>query len=443
MAILTSLFTGISGLNANGTSLSVIGNNIANVNTVGFKASRASFADVLSQSLTGSSGNQIGRGVYLSDVSTLFSQGSMESTSSALDFGIDGDGFFLVNDSAGTSFYSRAGQFNINSDGYIVNPEGYFLQCYQADNAGNITNNIDNIDVSAATTPPNITSTVEMTANLDSSEVPIAAGFDINNISNSYHFSNSMTVYDSLGNQHLVTTYFTKVHEDTAGASGNYWQWNAVANGIAGTEVMGRGYLQFDTSGALVAENIADMDINPVTDLGLAGVMSDFSFNGGGQQNQVIGFDFGTGTANGGSGLDGTTQFGAVSSTSFLNQDGYSAGSLKSLSVNQSGIISGSFSNGQTNTIGQVVIGLFTNPDGMSKIGKNLYAESYESGQPVLGAPDSGGRGRILANTLELSNVDLAEEFIKLITTQRAFQANSRIITTTDSMLEELVNLKR
>jgi len=127
MAILTSLFTGISGLNANGTSLSVIGNNIANVNTVGFKASRASFADVLSQSLTGSSGSQIGRGVYLSDVSTLFSQGSMETTSGALDFGIDGEGFFLVNDTAGSSFYSRAGQFSINSDGYIVNPEGYFL----------------------------------------------------------------------------------------------------------------------------------------------------------------------------------------------------------------------------------------------------------------------------------------------------------------------------
>ncbi len=443
MAILTSLFTGISGLNANGTSLSVIGNNIANVNTVGFKASRASFADVLSQSLTGSSGSQIGRGVYLSDVSTLFSQGSMETTSGALDFGIDGEGFFLVNDTAGSSFYSRAGQFSINSDGYIVNPEGYFLQCYQSDNTGNITNAIGNIDVSSTSTPPNVTSNVKLTANLDSSEVPIAAGFDINDVSNSYHFSNSMTVYDSLGNQHLVTTYFTKVYEDTAGGTGNYWQWNAVADGIAGTEVMGRGYLQFNTSGALAAENIADMDIDPVADLAMAGLLSDFSFAGGGLLNQVIDFDFGTGIADGGSGLDGTTQFGSASSTSFLNQNGYAAGSLKALSVNQAGIISGSFTNGQTRTIGQIAIGLFTNPDGMSKVGKNLYAESFESGQPVLGTPDSGGRGRILSNTLELSNVDLAEEFIKLITTQRAFQANSRIITTTDSMLEELVNLKR
>ncbi len=443
MAILTSLFTGISGLNANGTSLSVIGNNIANVNTVGFKASRAAFADVLSQSLTGSSGSQIGRGVYLSDVSTLFSQGSMETTSSALDFGIDGEGFFLVNDSAGTSFYSRAGQFSMNSDGYIVNPEGYFLQCYRSNPTGNITNTIGNIDVSSNTTPPNMTSTIQFTANLDSSEVPIAAGFDISDAGNSYHYSNSMTVYDSLGNQHLVTTYFTKIHEDTTGGTGNYWQWNAVADGLTGSEIMGRGYLQFNTSGALVAENISDMDIDPVSGLGLPDVASSFNFAGGGVQNQSINFDFGTGIADGGSGLDGTTQFGSASTTVFLNQDGYAAGSLKSLSVNQSGMISGLFTNGQTRTLGQIVIGMFSNPDGMTKIGKNLYAQSYDSGQPVLGVPDSGGRGRILANTLELSNVDLAEEFIKLITTQRAFQANSRIITTTDSMLEELVNLKR
>ena len=443
MAIFTSLFTGISGLNASGASLSVIGNNIANVNTVGFKASRASFADVLSQSLTGSSGTQIGRGVYLSDVSTLFSQGSMETTSSGLDFGIDGEGFFLLNDTAGTAFYTRAGQFSINSDGYIVNPEGLSLQCYQADSTGNVTDTIDNIDVSSTTTPPNMTSNVQLTANLDSSVVPILTGLDENDIGNSYHFSTSMTVYDSLGNDHLVTTYFTKVYEDTAGDTGNYWQWNAVADGISGTDIMARGYLQFDSSGALVAENVTDMDFNPVTGLGLGGALSDFNFSGGGALNQPIAFDFGTGTANGGSGLDGTTQFGSASSTMFLNQDGYASGSLKSLGVNQEGFISGLFTNGQTRTIGQVVVGLFTNPEGMSKMGKNLYAESYDSGQPVLGTPNGGGRGRILSNTLELSNVDLAEEFIKLITTQRAFQANSRIITTTDSMLEELVNLKR
>src|SRR4030067_2093817 len=307
MAILTSLFTGISGLNANGTSLSVIGNNIANVNTVGFKASRASFADVLSQSLTGSSGSQIGRGVYLSDVSTLFSQGSMETTSSALDFGIDGEGFFLVNDTAGTSYYSRAGQFSINKEGFMVNPEGYFLQSYQTNSTGSVTSTIGNIDVSSNTTPPNQTSDVQLTANLDSSKAPIETGFDINDISNSYHYSNSMTVYDSLGNQHPVTTYFSKIHEDSSGGTGNYWQWNAVADGLTGPEVMGRGYLQFDSSGALVAEDIADMDIDPVSGLGMAGGASSFTFTGGGLQNQAINFDFGTGIADGGSGVDGTT----------------------------------------------------------------------------------------------------------------------------------------
>ncbi len=446
MAILTSLYAGISGINANGASLSVIGNNIANVNTVGFKASRASFADVLSQSLAGSSGRtQIGRGSYLSDVSPMFTQGSLEATSSGLDLGIDGDGFFLVKDTAGATYYTRAGQFNVNKDGFMGNSEGLLLQGYQVDANGAISGTIDNIDVSSTSTPPNATSSARITANLDSRESAIGTGFNINDLTNTYHFSTSMSVYDSLGNEHLVTVYFTKVYEDTAGGTGNYWQWNAVADGVSGTAVMARGYLQFDQSGALVAENVADMDIDPTDPAGLnlPAAFSDFDFTGGVAQSQSITFDFGTGTAVGGSGLDGTTQFGSVSSTLFQSQDGYASGSLKSLSINQNGVISGLYTNGQTRTLGQVVLGIFNNPHGLTKMGKNLYGESYDSGQPIIGAPNAGGRGRLLSNSLELSNVDLAEEFIKLITAQRGFQANSRVITATDEMLAELVNLKR
>lgn len=446
MSILTSLYTGISGLNSNGAALSVIGNNIANVNTVGFKSSRASFADILSQDLAGASGrSQIGRGSYLSEVTPIFTQGSLETTSSALDLGIEGDGFFLVKDTAGGTYYTRAGQFNINKDGFLANPEGYLLQGYQVDSTGNVTGAIDRIDVSSTSTPPNTTNNVTITSNLDSRASSVGTGFDINDKANTSHFSTALSVYDSLGNEHLVTVYFTKVYEDTAGGSGNYWQWNAVADGVAGNAVMGRGYLQFDSSGALVAENVADMNIDPTDPLGLGlpSAISDFDFLGGVTQNQSIAFDFGTGTANSGSGLDGTTQFGSSSGTLFQSQDGYASGALKSLGINQDGIISGLYTNGQTRTIGQVVLGSFNNPHGLTKMGKNMYGESYDSGQSIIGAPSSGGRGRLLSNSLELSNVDLAEEFVKLITAQRGFQANSRIITTTDEMLGELVTLKR
>ncbi|MBI5194321.1 MAG: flagellar hook protein FlgE [Nitrospirae bacterium] len=448
MAVLTSLYSGISGLNANGAALSVIGNNIANVNTVGFKASRASFADVLN----GAAGDiQIGRGTYLSDVSSTFTQGSLEVTSNGLDLGIDGDGFFLVRDSSGSQFYSRAGQFSIDKEGLVVNNEGLHLQGYQTDSAGNVSGTIDNINISSNTTSPNITSAIQITANMDSTVSPVADGFDINNITDTSHFSTALSVYDSLGNEHVVSVYFTKIYEDTAGETGNYWQWNGVADGVGGTSVMARGYLQFDPTGALVAENIADMDItlndppgvtNP-TGVDFPDPISSFNFNGGVTQGQPITFDFGTGTANGGSGLDGTTQFGTASVTLFQTQDGYSSGSLKSLNVNQNGTISGLYTNGQTRVVGQVALGMFNNPQGLIKMGKNLFAESYDSGQVINGAPDKGGRGRLLSSSLELSNVDLAEEFIKLITIQRGFQANSKVITTTDEMLNDLINLKR
>lgn len=452
MPILTSLYSGISGLSANGAALSVIGNNIANVNTVGYKASRASFADVLNQSVEGGSGKtQVGRGVYLSDVSQTFTQGSLEATANGLDLGIDGSGFFLLKDTSGSPFYSRAGQFHISKDGLVVNSDGLHLQGYQADSAGEVTGGIEDIDISSNSTSPRTTSGIEITSNLDSRVSPVAAGFDINDTSGTSNFSTSLSVYDSLGNDHIVSTYFTKVYEDTAGQTGNYWQWNAVSDGASGPEVMGTGYLQFDSTGALVADQVADMDItltdapgvtNP-TGVDFPDPISSFNFTGGVAQNQSISFNFGTGTVSGGSGMDGTTQFGALSSTLFQSQDGYGSGSLQSLSINQGGMISGLYTNGQARVLGQVVLGMFNDTQGLLKMGRNLYAESFDSGQVILGAPDSGGRGKLLSSSLELSNVDLAEEFVKLITVQRGFQANSRIITTTDEMLNELVSLKR
>ncbi|MBI4714829.1 MAG: flagellar hook-basal body complex protein, partial [Nitrospirae bacterium] len=247
------------------------------------------------------------------------------------------------------------------------------------------------------------------------------------------HFSSGVTVYDSLGTGHLSTVYFTKVAE---AAGGNTWQWSAVAEGAAGDQIMARGYLGFDNNGALTTESAA-------APAGFPAAFTDFDFTGGAAQSQAITFDFGTSIAELGTGLDGTTQFGSSSATIFQSQDGFASGALRSLGINQDGMISGLFTNGQTRTMGQVVLGIFNSPQGLTRMGRNLFAESFDSGQPITGSPNSAGRGRVLANSLELSNVDLAEEFIRMITAQRGFQANSRVITTTDTILEELVNLKR
>ncbi len=429
MTILTSLFSGVSGLNANGSAISIIGNNIANLNTTGFKASTATFADVIGQDLAGSSGtSQIGRGVFLSSVNPTFTQGSFETTSSALDLAIDGDGFFMVEDSSGATFYTRAGQFDMDKDGNIVNPDGLILQGYQVDSAGNITGTIDDLTISSSTSPPRATTDAEIAANLDSSST-IPAAFDVTDPTSTSNFSTAMTVYDSLGNGHLVTVYFRKSAE---AATGNTWEWYAVVDGaeLTGgvTAIQAQGTIDFDTTGA--------MDTVTTT-------LSDFDFSGGATQSQAITFDFGSTIAGGGTGLDGTTQFGSTSATVSQNQDGYSSGALQGFSIDQEGLITGLFTNGQTRVLGQVVLSTFSSPDGLTMMGSNLYAESFESGQPIVGAPNTAGRGGIFANSLELSNVDLGSEFINLITAQRGFQANSRIITTTDEILGELVNLKR
>ncbi|NOY52947.1 MAG: flagellar hook-basal body complex protein, partial [Deltaproteobacteria bacterium] len=253
--------------------------------------------------------------------------------------------------------------------------------------------------------------------------------FDVSNPLTSSNFSTALTIYDSLGNGHQVNIYFRK--DDT-----NDWSWYAVtdssdnANGT-GDQVQARGNLQFNTSGLLY-------DADSVT-LPTGG----FDFVGGGTENQVISFDFGTDVAGGGAGSDGITQYGLTSTTSFQSQDGYTSGSLRNFSVNNAGLITGNFSNGRTVNIAQVGLATFQSNDGLSRMGGNLFLETADSGQPIIGQPSSGGRGNVNSDSLEQSTVDLAQEFVNMITNQRGFQANSRTITTTDQLLQELINLKR
>ena len=427
---LTSLFTAVSGMNANGTALSVISDNVANMNTTGFKASRAAFGDILSQQL---GENQVGRGVLLTDVTPQFTQGTFENTASVLDLAVDGDGLFIMRDTSG-AYYGRAGQFDVDKDGYVVNPSGTRLQGYSFSATGTATSGLGDINISSINSAPNISQNVTISANIDSRST-IPAAFDVNDPNNTSNFSSSITVYDSLGNGHIVNLYFRKSAE---AATGNSWEWFGIVNGSDSasglTEIQGQGTLGFTNSGELDTESAVTYPL----------ASGGFDFNGGAAQGQVIDFDFGTSiTTDGGNGLDGTIQFASASSTSFQSQDGYSSGSLNSMTISSDGTMTGIFTNGQTRGIAQIALAKFISPTGLTKMGKGLYAESTESGQPIISTPGTSGTGTILSNTLELSNVDLAEEFVKMILSQRGFQANSRVISTSDELMVELVNLKR
>jgi flagellar hook protein FlgE len=421
--MLTSLFTAVSGMSANGAALDVIGDNIANQNTIGFKQSSVTFGDVLSSTISGNS--QVGRGVMLTSVKPQFTQGSFQSTANVLDMAIEGDGMFMVNQ--GTSrYYTRAGQFMLDRTGNIVNPDGLSLQGYLADAAGNITGTVGDLTVAATQSPANATTLTNLSVNLDAS-APVSAAWAYVGGTTAlppqaqFASSTTATVYDSLGGPHQVTAFFNKTgvnawtaHYVYTDAAGNYQ--NAGAQNIA-----------FNTSGAMTADNDAVIPF----------------VWGGGAANGAITFDFGTSIAEGGTGLDATTQYSAPFSVLNLNQDGYSAGSLKNVSISQNGTITGLFTNGQSRSVGQLALARFVSATNMSKLGRNLYGESFDSGAPIVGAPDTSGVGKVLSNSLELSNVDLAEQFVKMISSQRGFEANSKSISTADELLQVLVNLKR
>jgi flagellar hook protein FlgE len=452
MGILSSLFTGVSGLNANGNALSVVGNNIANLSTVGFKSSRSVFADLISSSLGGAGGAiQTGLGVALNGVQGNFSQGSLSTTSNALDLAIDGNGFYVLRDTAGAAFYSRAGQFHLDSQNRIVDPSGFLLQGFQVNTSGLITANISGVTLPTTTAPPNPTSTIDIGANLNSQST--TGTFSLLDPAGTSRFSTSLTVYDSVGNSHLLTTYFTKT-------AANNWTYNTVGstneivtanydasniNASLGIVRLASGNLTFTTSGALDTESVVT-SYNSGTPGGTAGGtvgQSQIDFVGA-TPAQAITFNFGTSvTTDGGTGMNLTTQFGAASGLVQQAQNGFGAGALQTFTVETNGMVNGRFSNGQVRPLAQLALARFPDPLGLVRTGKNTFAESGTSGQPLIGAATSAGLGRILSNTLELSNVDLGEQFIDMIAAQRGFQANSRVITTSDEVLQELVNLKR
>jgi flagellar hook protein FlgE len=511
MGIQSSMFSGVSGLNANGNALTVIGNNIANNNTIGFKSSRTVFSDMLSATVSGSGGaSQVGRGVNMSTVDNIFSQGTFENTESNTDLAIEGPGFFMVSDpNTGSTNYTRAGAFNFNEDGALVNPEGYSVQGYYLDpDTGDTVGDVTDLVIETKSfAPANPTSSVTLSTNLNSNSPYLEKPFDINEPSETSNYASSVRLFDSLGKEHLMTTYFNKL--DPAGNPEGFMQWetHTVVSGeeVGSTEEwveVGRSILTFDTGGRLVnqadktdtiynaggdwqgigtvgfkidvngdgvvdaTDDTVDVDGNgtpgeaadkiaayrsydsegdlfvsstgsypatedqePVVD---RPVMTTKDLAWTNESNDELSIDFS---------FD-ATQYASASDIISQSQDGFATGTLVSLSIDGDGNILGNYSNGEPVKLARIALAKFSNPLGLDKAGNNMYTATDASGTPVIGTVGSGV-GKIFTNSLEMSNVDLAQEFVKMITTQRGFQANSKIITTTDELLGELINLKR
>ena len=430
MSLISALYTGVSGLQTYGDSLQTIGDNIANVNTTAFKSSRAEFADVLNQSINVASGNsQIGRGVTLSRISTDFAQGSFSNTDRMTDLAINGNGFFVVND-GNRDFYTRNGQFSINNKGDLVTSSGLTLRGKAYDTSGVQSQSLSAVNVSAATSAPNKTgdgtiagSGVNISANLNSTD-PVKT-FDPANPATTSNLSTSVTVYDALGQSHVVNVYFNKLATPTTGTGiASSWAWHASADGATPLATDG-GTLDFNSSGTMV-----NTPATPAT--------VSFGFITGAAA-QSIGFNF---AGNGSSQLP-TTQWASASAIESQSQDGYASGSLTSIAVGEDGVVTGTFSNGRNAAISQIALANFANLQGLHRDGNGLYSETTDSGSPAVTTPTLGGTGTIASYSLELSNVDLANEFVNLISTQRAYQANSKVITTGDQLLQEIVNIIR
>ncbi len=419
-----SLYSGISGLKANTSAMSVIGDNIANVHTTGFKVSKVSFSNVFSASL-GQSSMQIGRGVTMSGMSANWNSGTVENTTNVTDLAINGQGMFIVNDPNGNAqYYSRAGQFEFDNQGYLVNQDDFRVQGYPIDTAGNL-GPINDISLPAGMSVPQATTELTMGLNLDSAGTT---------------YDTTVTVYDSLGNPVDLTFNFTRdATPDLGGAV--EWDYTVTSSNPALTIAPASLTLGFTATGALDPGSSSAVTASTsglgsghaITITGLAPA-ADMT----GANAVVWRFTDIAGATDG-----AVTSYASNSVKNAQTQDGYPTGMLQGISVDEDGIFTGLYSNGTMLSFAQVALADFASYSGLMKQGSNLFTSSLSSGQPVILAPGQGGVGAIAPSSLEMSNVDLATEFVELITTQRAFQANSKVITTSDEVLSDLINIKR
>lgn len=400
--------TAISGLQAAQIDLNVIGNNVANSNTTGFKRSRAEFRDVYAVSNLGTSTNDAGRGVDTSRIAQQFDQGNITFTDNPLDLAVSGQGLFMLDDN-GVRSYTRDGTFGLNRDGYIVDASDRRLVTYGVDASGNITGALGPLQLSQANNPPQASSAVDVGANFDANATPPAiAVFDPTD-ANSFNDTTAMSIFDSQGGSHLMQMYFIR------DAAVNTWQMHSY---VDGTAVAGPDTLVFDGAGLLTTPASGCFTLPAFTPT--PGV-------------NPINLTVSVGTS---------TMFGAPFGVSLLTQDGYTTGRLAGLDIDSEGIVLARFTNGQSEVQGQVALANFPNQQGLQSMGDNAWAATFSAGLVLEGKPGTSSLGLIQGGALEDSNVDLSEELVGLIIAQRNFQANTEVISTADAIIQAVMNIR-
>lgn len=412
---------GLSGLNAAAKNLDVIGNNVANASTVGFKNSQAQFADVYASAMSGSVGTQSGLGTKVATIAQQFGQGNITATNNSLDMAINGLGFFRM-DNNGTIIYARNGQFQLDKDGFIVNSQGHKLTGTPRDILTGAELPLGPLFISTAQIAPVASSSVTVGLNLDARLTVIAAAFDPANPA-TFNNSTSLTTYDSQGNSHVATLYFQK---DSVGL--NTWNVYLTMDGNApDAPIVGysMGQLIFSNSGLITSP------APPASTLSAAYTPPPLPPQNLSVDPMNLTFDFAA-----------TTQFGALFSVNQLSQTGYTSGQLSGFSTSPDGTIVGRYSNGQTKPLGQIVMANFANAQGLQPLGNNEWAETSASGAALVGTPGAGSLGVLQSSAVEDSNVDLTGELVQMITAQRVYQANAQTIKAQDAILQTITNLR-
>ena len=483
-----SLYAGASGVKSYSHDLTITGSNIANVNTVGFKYNRTNFEDLMATTVADDT--KIGKGVHIGSVQNIQTQGSFETTELETDLAIDGNGFFVVKDEAGRAFYTRAGQYTYNKEGDLTTQDGKYLQVKDVNpETGRTFGNMKKINILNQIDPPTPTGSgqvegtgVNVIANLDSNTKPPKMDVDYENVvPEMYNYSSTMTVFDAKGQEHQINVVFRKVPDSPPKVNAetgqpipgtevkDSWQWMALApgedlqDGTPGAmKAVGGGFYNFGPDGRLVTEEIGVLQQEPPAEAGGApgpmemaratkelGTPTQLGFTFAGFDGpQQIGFNFGKGSnpddpADARSGVDGITQFASEYKIIESVADGIKAGKLENIYIREDGTIEGSFDSGNVKTLGRITTADFKAAAKLTQLGSNLFKESVGSGKAIEKDPTENGAGRIQSKALERSNVQLSQEFVKMIEGQRAFQANAKSVTTSDEVIADMVQMKR
>ncbi|MGE0071526.1 MAG: flagellar hook protein FlgE [Thiomonas sp.] len=408
--------TALSGLQAASTDLQVMGNNIANANTVGFKSSNAQFADAYATAIAGTAPQtgQVGIGTSVQTIAQQFAQGNITATNNPLDVAINGSGFFQFNYN-GATVYGRNGQFQLDQNGYIVDGGGGQLIGTPAV-SGKLTGGSGPLQITTTSLAPKATTSATVALNLNAAATPPASGSTFNaNDPTTYNYSTTATVYDSLGTSHLLTTYYVLTSGSTSGQQWDVYYSVDGTTSSGGITSGGPLTIQFSSTGTI--SGTASGSIGPLT-------WSD------GASGSTIALNFA-----------GSTNYNAPTAVNNITSDGYGAGQLSNLSIDPSGIIYGRYSNGQSAILGQITLTNFKAPQGLQRIGNNYFVPTYASGQPLTGAPQSGGLGSLQSSAVEESNVDLSTQLVNLIVAQQAYQANAQTIKTQNQVVQTLLTL--